>query len=71
MKKITLIISLLAVLLIISGCLSEMKGQKITVQKRVGEDDIYEDYKEVTQKKQVQKAIDIVKNANWETTKKI
>ncbi|MGE7917234.1 hypothetical protein [Lysinibacillus xylanilyticus] len=70
LKKITLFISLLAVLLIISGCLAEMRGQKITVQKRVGEDEIYEDYKEVTQKKQVQKAMDIVKNANWETTKK-
>jgi hypothetical protein len=69
LKKIRLIISLLAVLLITSGCLSEMKGQNITVQKRIGEDEIYEDFKEVTQKKQVQKAIGIVGNVNWRIAK--
>lgn len=62
-------ISLLGVLLVTSGCLNEMIGQKITVQKRTGEENIFEDFKEVTQKKQVKKAIDIVKNANWEKEK--
>jgi len=52
-----------------SGCLNEMNEQKITVQKRTGEENIFDDFKEVTQKKQVEKAIDIVKNANWENAK--
>ncbi|MFJ7978813.1 hypothetical protein ACIQ1D_00660 [Lysinibacillus xylanilyticus] len=69
MKKIILFFSLLAVMLVTSGCLSEMVGQKITVQKRTGEENIFEDYKEVNQKKQVEKANGIVKNANWENKK--
>ncbi|KMY33219.1 hypothetical protein ACZ11_06285 [Lysinibacillus xylanilyticus] len=56
-------------MLVTSGCLNEMVGQKITVQKRTGEENIFEDYKEVNQKKQVEKAYGIVKNANWENTK--
>jgi hypothetical protein len=46
-----------------------MIGQKITVQKRTGEENIFEDFKEVTQKKQVEKEINIVENANWENKK--
>lgn len=69
MKKIILFFSLVGVLLVTSGCLNEMVGQKITVQKRTGEENIFEDYKEVNQRKQVKKAIDIVKNANWENEK--
>ncbi|MBD3109898.1 hypothetical protein IEO70_16280 [Bacillus sp. AGMB 02131] len=69
MKKILLILSVLGVLLVSSGCVNEMIGQKITVQKRTGEENIFEDFKEVTQRKQVTKAIDIVKSANWENTK--
>lgn len=64
-----LFFSLLGVLLFTSGCLNEMIGQKITVQKRTGEENIFEDFKEVTQRKQVKKAIGIVKNANWENEK--
>ncbi|MFJ8459525.1 hypothetical protein ACIQ57_10385 [Lysinibacillus xylanilyticus] len=69
MKKTILFFSLLGVLLVTSGCLNEMIGQKITVQKRTVEDNIFEDFKEVNQRKQVEKAIDIVKNANWEDKK--
>ncbi|MBS4196482.1 hypothetical protein [Lederbergia citri] len=46
-----------------------MKKQKITIQKRIGEENIFEDYKEITQSKQVQRAIEIVKGANLENTK--
>ncbi|WP_010097492.1 hypothetical protein [Ornithinibacillus scapharcae] len=46
-----------------------MIGQKVTIQKRNGEENNFEDFREVTQKKQVKKAIAIVKNANWENTK--
>ncbi|QDQ03213.1 hypothetical protein FOH38_23805 [Lysinibacillus fusiformis] len=69
MKKIILFFSLLGVLLVTSGCLNEMAGQKITVQKRTGEENIFEDFKEIIEKKQVEKAIDIVKNAIWENEK--
>lgn len=69
MKKIILFFSLLGVLLVTSGCLNGMNGQKITVQKATGEENSFDDLKEVTQKKQVEKAIDIVKNANWENAK--
>lgn len=68
MKKIILFISLLSVLFVTSGCLNEF-GQKITIQKRIGEENIFEDFKEVTQKNQVEEAIDIVKNADWENDK--
>lgn len=69
MKKERLIIYLIALLIIASGCMSEMKNQKITIQKRIGEENIFEDFKEVTQSKQVRKAIGIVENANWENAK--
>ncbi|WP_079509936.1 hypothetical protein [Mesobacillus jeotgali] len=69
MKKMLLFFSLLGVLFVASGCLNEGDAQKITVQKRTGEENIFEDFKEVTQKKQVEEAIDIVKNANWENVK--
>ena len=69
MKKLLLLLSVLSVLLVSSGCVNEMIGQKITVQNRTGEENIFEDFKEVTQRKQVTKAIDIVKNANWENAK--
>ena len=69
MKKILLLLSVLGILLVSSGCVNEMIGQKITVQKRSGEENTFEDFKEVTQRKQVTQAIDIVKNANWENVK--
>lgn len=59
----------MGILLVSSGCVNEMIGQKITVQKRTGEENTFEDFKEVTQRKQVTQAIDIVKNANWENAK--
>jgi hypothetical protein len=61
---------------VLAGCsnsdsvnLSEWKTQKITVQKRVGEDKNYLDFNEVTDKKKVQGAIEIVKNADWTDVK--
>jgi len=55
LKKIILFFSLLAVLLVTSGCL--MVGQKITVQKRTGEESIFEDFKEVNQKNKWKKRL--------------
>ncbi|WP_394190381.1 hypothetical protein [Paenisporosarcina quisquiliarum] len=64
-----LLLSVLSVLLVSSSCVNEMIGQKITVQNRTGEENIFEDFKEVTQRKRVTIAIDIVKNANWKNAK--
>lgn len=69
MKKILLFFTLIVVVVITSGCLNAIGGQKITIQKQTGEDNIFEDFKEVTKRKQVNKAIHIVKNANWENEK--
>ena len=69
LKKITVFFSLLALLLVASGCLFGMNDQKISVQKRTGQENIFEDFKEITEKRQVEKAIDIVENAAWENEK--
>lgn len=66
MKKILLLFSVLIILLVSSGCVNKMIGQKITVQNRIGEENTFEDFREITQRKQVTKAIEIVKNADWE-----
>ena len=71
MKKILLILSVIGAVLIISFGLNEMIGQKITIQKRTGEENIFHDYKEVTKRKHVSRAINIVKNANWENEKEM
>lgn len=70
MNKRIVILSFI-VLLMTSGCLFQTKQQIITVQKRVGmgEEEQFEDFKEITDQKQVEKAIDIVENADWEKTK--
>jgi hypothetical protein len=65
LKKIRFIISLLTIIIICSSCLAEGKGQKITVQKRVGGDENYVDFNEVTDEKKVRKAMEIVENADW------
>lgn len=71
MRKIILSLPLLGILLFTTGCLNAIQGQKITVQKRTGEEVFFEDFKEINQKKQVKKAIDIVENANWESSKEV
>lgn len=69
MKLVKLFLSLLGVLFITSGCLNGISGQKITVQKRIGHENTFENLKEITEKRQVEKAIDIVENATWENEK--
>ncbi len=69
MKRLRLIIILLFIILFCSGCLFENKEQMITVQKWDSEEEIYNDFKKITVKKQVQQAIEIVENADWEIEK--
>jgi hypothetical protein len=65
MKKVKSVIILIAVLVIASGCTHN--SQKVTVQKRVGDENVFEDYREVTQNKQVQIAKKIVGNIDSES----
>lgn len=69
MKNIILLISIIGVLVVISSCLNDMTEHKISLQKRAGEENAFEDFKEITDKNQVRKAVDIVKNADWEKAK--
>lgn len=67
MKKGKLIILLVSFCVLVSGC--TLKTQKITIQKRVGDENVFEDYREITKSKQVKKAIEVVGNAEWESNK--
>ena len=67
LKKKKLIILLIAFFVLVSGC--SFQAQKVTIQKRTGVENVFEDYREITQRKHVKKAIEIVKNANWEKDK--
>ena len=64
MKTLKLLGILLSLLLITAGCSEAIKGQYITVQKVI-DDDNYEDFNKVTNKKQVLKAREILDNADW------
>ncbi len=57
LKNIILFFSLLAVLLVTSGCLNEMVGQKITVQKRSGEENILKTLKKSIKKNKWKKRL--------------
>lgn len=70
MKVLKLLTILLSLLLITVGCSEAIKGQYITVQKIV-KDDTYEDFNEVTKKKQVRKARELLDNAVWVAGKEI
>ncbi len=69
MKKIHLIVMLVSLLLLTTGCIANVRGQKITIQKQVESENNYEDFREVTNRKQVSKAKEIVENADWQDAK--
>jgi len=54
--------------MIIAGCSNqeESKKQKIEVDKRIGSEDKYEEFSEVTDYEQVKKAKKIINNIAWE-----
>ncbi|MEW8995507.1 hypothetical protein [Clostridium sp.] len=62
-----LIIFISAFLLMVVGCSSgiENKGNIIGVEKRVGEEDKYEHYNDITDREEVKKVKDILDNINW------
>lgn len=55
----------------IVGCSNDIEnyGDSVIVQKRDGEDDKYDQHKEITEKEVVQKVIDILDSISWRNTK--
>lgn len=67
-----LFIGLIAIFSIIAtGCSNELGNheQKIKVQKRIGEEYKFQDFKEVSDNKKVLKVKDILNDADWENAK--
>ncbi len=62
-----LIIFISVFLLIVVGCSNgiENKGNMIGVEKRVGEEDKYEHYNDITDSEEVKKVKDILDNITW------
>jgi len=58
-------------LLLVTGCANgiENEEQKIEVQKRIGDENKYENYKEITNNEQVQEVKRILDNVDWEIAK--
>ncbi|MFF3099755.1 hypothetical protein [Viridibacillus arvi] len=68
----TLFISLTMILFVLTGCSNgkEVKGDLLKVQERIGDENKYEDFKEITDNKQVQKVKDIILNRDdWKNAK--
>ncbi|MGE7837393.1 hypothetical protein ABE042_09645 [Viridibacillus arvi] len=67
----TLFVSLAMVLFVITGCSNGKVdlGEKIEVDKRIGNENEYEEFKEITDSKQVQKVKDILDEIDWENAK--
>ncbi|MFE6168993.1 hypothetical protein ACFVP8_14175 [Viridibacillus arvi] len=68
----TLFVSLAMILIVITGCSNGKvdTGKYIEVQKRIGDENKYEDFKEITDNKQVQKVRDIILDRDdWENAK--
>lgn len=59
------------VLFLVTGCVKgiENEEQKIEVQKRVGNENKYENYKEITNNEQVQEVTKILDKVDWEIAK--
>lgn len=58
-------------LFLVTGCANgiENEEQKIEVQKRIGDENQYENYKEITNNEQVQEVKKILDNVDWENAK--
>ena len=72
MKINKIFIALLSIFLVlIIGCTNAIKneGNKIVVEKRVGESDKYEYYNEVKDNKEVQNIKDILNSISWKNAK--
>ncbi|MED4019021.1 MULTISPECIES: hypothetical protein [Sutcliffiella] len=81
MRKLVFLMFMSSVLISLVGCNfqsdskqvneanSKAEEEKLLVEKRVGTEDKYEKFKEITDKEKVEKALNILKNADWENAK--
>lgn len=72
MKKFNYLIVFIGVIsLFTAGCFSVTKNEEqyIKVEKRVGDENKYEDFKKITAKTKVQKVKDILEDSDWENAK--
>jgi len=72
LNKLKYFIAFIAIISIfITGCSNATKDevQKIEVEKRIGNNDKYEDFKLIENKEQVQRARKLVQNIKWENAK--
>lgn len=67
MKTFKLFFIIGVFLILIVGCSNDIenKEESVVVQKRIGDEKNYEDFREVTDNEQVQKLKGILKEANW------
>ncbi|ETT84352.1 hypothetical protein MKZ08_13295 [Viridibacillus sp. FSL R5-0477] len=66
----TLFVALAIILFVITGCSGiEDKGKNIEVEKRIGNENKYEEFREITDNKQVQKVKDILDEVDWKNAK--
>ncbi|MDW0115354.1 hypothetical protein QTL97_00170 [Sporosarcina thermotolerans] len=67
-KTLKLLISLIGIFsILLVGCSNDLQNTElsIVVEKRIGDENNYEDFREVTDNEQVQKLKEILKDANW------
>lgn len=72
MKYLKLFIASFGILsIVITGCSNPIgnEEQNIVVKKRIGEENKYEDFKEISDSKQVQQVIEIINDIHWENAK--
>lgn len=72
MKNFKYLIAFIAIVsILITGCSNPLKNEEqyIKVQKRLGDEANYEDYKEITNNDQVQQVKEIVGDIKWENAK--
>lgn len=68
MKTLKFFIFLIGIFSIsLVGCSNDIENteQSLIVQKRIGDENNYEDFREITDNEQVQKLKEILKDANW------
>lgn len=71
-KYLKLLIAYFGILsILIAGCSNPIgsEEQNIVVQKRIGEENKYEDFKEISDSKQVQQVKEILNDIHWENAK--
>lgn len=71
-KYLKLLIASFGILsILIAGCSNPIgsEEQNIVVQKRIGEENKYEDFKEISDSKQVQQVKEILNDIHWENAK--